>query len=54
MVGQVPWSDLDENIQQLMDSKSDKVEMWDNTTASDDSELINNIINDLITLVNKG
>ena len=34
-----------------MNSKSDEVRLGDNTTGSDDNEFMNNIANDLKTLV---
>ena len=37
-----------------MNKKYHKVEMGNNTTASDDTELTNNITNDLNALVNNG
>ena len=40
------------NNQQLMNNKSDNVGMGDNTSASDDDKFIENIVNDLTTLVN--
>ena len=46
-------SHLDENIQQLMYSKSNKVGRGGNTTLYDDNKFMKNIFNDLTTLVNK-
>ena len=37
-----------------MNSKSNKVEMEGNTTTSDTNEFMNNIVNNLTTLVNTG
>ena len=47
-------SDLDDNVQQYINSISDKVEIEGYAITSDDNEFMNNISNNLTTLENTG